>query len=160
MPGLGLSVVCASPRCILVRTCEMGSASFCDFADEETNPWRGFMGCWYSDDLQVVGLGWTPAILTLESTLFFFFFWVFIEFVIILLLFFYDFLFFWPWGMWDLRSPTRDQTCTPCIGRWSPNHWTTREVPGPTLLATALSSFDVQDPGSKLPVGLCISSKK
>ena len=25
---------------------------------------------------------------------------------------------------------TRDQTCVPCIGRQSLNHWTTREVPG------------------------------
>ena len=39
------------------------------------------------------------------------------------------FLVFWPRGMWDLSSLTRDQTCTPCIGRWSLNHWTTREVP-------------------------------
>ena len=39
-------------------------------------------------------------------------------------------LFFWPWGMWDLSSPTRDRTHTPCIGRQSFNHWTTREVPG------------------------------
>ena len=37
---------------------------------------------------------------------------------------------FWPWGMWDLSSPTKDWTCTPCFGRQSPNHWTTREVPG------------------------------
>ena len=53
---------------------------------------------------------------------------VFIDFVTILLLF--CVLFFWPQGMWDLSSPTRDRTCTPCIGRWSLNHWTTREVPG------------------------------
>ena len=33
----------------------------------------------------------------------------------------------WPWGMWI--SPTRDWTHTPCIGRQSLNHWTTREVP-------------------------------
>ena len=26
-------------------------------------------------------------------------------------------------------SLTRDQTCTPCIGRQTLNHWTTREVP-------------------------------
>ena len=32
-------------------------------------------------------------------------------------------------GMWDLSSPTRDRTCTPCSGRQSLNHWTTREVP-------------------------------
>ena len=51
---------------------------------------------------------------------------VFIEFVTILLLFYA--LFFWPWGMWDPSSPTRDWTCTPCIGRWSLNHGTTREV--------------------------------
>ena len=34
-----------------------------------------------------------------------------------------------PWSMWDLRSPTRDWTRTPCSGRWSLNHWTAREVP-------------------------------
>ena len=32
--------------------------------------------------------------------------------------------------MWDLSSPTRDQTCVPCIGRWILNHWTTRKAPG------------------------------
>ena len=31
--------------------------------------------------------------------------------------------------MWDLSSPTRDQTHAPCIEVWSLNHWTTREVP-------------------------------
>ena len=30
--------------------------------------------------------------------------------------------------MWVLISPTRDQTCTPCIGRGSLNQWTAREV--------------------------------
>ena len=40
---------------------------------------------------------------------------VFIEFVTILLLFYV--LVFWPRGTWDLSFPTRDQTCTPCIGR-------------------------------------------
>ena len=28
-----------------------------------------------------------------------------------------------------LSSLTRDQTCTPCTGRQSLNHWTTREAP-------------------------------
>ena len=51
---------------------------------------------------------------------------VFIEFVTILLLFYV--LVFWPRGMWDPNSPTQDGTHTPCIGRWSLNHWTTREV--------------------------------
>ena len=57
---------------------------------------------------------------------------VFIEFVTILLLFYV--LGFWPWGTWDLSSPTRNQTCTPCIGRWSLNHWTTRVVLLRTLI--------------------------
>ena len=39
------------------------------------------------------------------------------------------FLVFWPQRMWNLSFPTRDRTCTPCIGRWSLNHWTAREVP-------------------------------
>ena len=52
---------------------------------------------------------------------------VFIELATILLLFYA--LVPCPWGMWDLSSLTRDQTRTPCIGRWSLNHWTTREVP-------------------------------
>ena len=37
--------------------------------------------------------------------------------------------FFWPQGMWYLSSQTSDPTGTLCIGRQSPNHWTTREVP-------------------------------
>ena len=36
--------------------------------------------------------------------------------------------FFGHWGMWDLSSPTRDWTHTPCIGRQTLNHWTAREV--------------------------------
>ena len=51
---------------------------------------------------------------------------VFIEFVTILLLFYV--LVFWLQGTWDLSSLTRDRTCTPCFGRRSLNHWTTREV--------------------------------
>ena len=51
----------------------------------------------------------------------------FIEFVTILLLFYV--LVFWPQGMWDLSSPTRDRTRTLCIGRLRLNHWTAREVP-------------------------------
>ena len=34
-----------------------------------------------------------------------------------------------PHSMWNLSSPTRDQTRVPCIVRWILNHWTTREVP-------------------------------
>ena len=47
-----------------------------------------------------------------------------IEFVTILLLFYV--LVLWPRGMWYLSSPTRDRTCTPCIGLL--NHWTTRDL--------------------------------
>ena len=54
------------------------------------------------------------------------FFTVFIKSVTILLLFYV--LVFWPWGMWDLSSPTKDWTCTPCIGRQDLHHWTTREI--------------------------------
>ena len=43
------------------------------------------------------------------------FFKVFIEFVTTLLLFYV--LVFWPRGMWDLRSLTRDRAHTPCTGR-------------------------------------------
>ena len=31
--------------------------------------------------------------------------------------------------MWDLTSPTRDQTHVPCNRRQIPNQWITREVP-------------------------------
>ena len=31
--------------------------------------------------------------------------------------------FLWSRGMWNLSSPTGDQTRTPYIGRWSLNHW-------------------------------------
>ena len=50
---------------------------------------------------------------------------VFIEYVTMLLLFYV--LIFWPQSMWDFSSPARDQAHTPCIGRQSLNHWTTRE---------------------------------
>ena len=48
-------------------------------------------------------------------------------------------LVFWPQDMWDLSSSTRDQTCTPCFGRQSLNHYTSREVP--PVLGFARSSF-------------------
>ena len=51
---------------------------------------------------------------------------VFFEFVTVLLLFFV----FWPQGMWDLRSLTRQQTHIPWVGRGSLNHWSIKEVPG------------------------------
>ena len=32
-------------------------------------------------------------------------------------------------GIWNLSSHKSDKTHTACIGKWSLNHWTTREVP-------------------------------
>ena len=55
------------------------------------------------------------------------FFKVFIEFVSILLLFYA--LISLAANKWELSSLTKDQTCTPGLGRGSVNHWTTREVP-------------------------------
>ena len=52
---------------------------------------------------------------------------IFIEFVTTLFLFYA--LVFWPQGMWDLSSLTRDQTLISYIGRLSLNHSTAREVP-------------------------------
>ena len=69
---------------------------------------------------------------------------VIIEFFMIWPLFYGAFGLFvsWPQGMWDLSSLTRDQTCTLCIGRWSLNHWTTKEVPKSILFFKKISKFD------------------
>ena len=55
---------------------------------------------------------------------------VFIESVTIFLpLFFFVCFFFLAMRHVDLSSLTRDQTHTPCTGRWPLTHWTTRELP-------------------------------
>ena len=47
-------------------------------------------------------------------------------------------------SIWDLRSPTRDQTSIVCFGRWSLNHWTTRGIPELQLLRLWIkSSFSI-----------------
>ena len=56
--------------------------------------------------------------------------------------------------MWDLSFPTRDQTCSPCIGRWTLNHWTAGEVPlsafwSPAALHGNLSRQECQEPRGK-----------
>ena len=61
---------------------------------------------------------------------------VFIKFVTILLLF--NVLGFRPQGTWDLSVPARDQTHTSGIGRWSLNHWATREITRSFLSIVAL----------------------
>lgn len=40
---------------------------------------------------------------------------------------YFVFWFFGHQGLWHLSSPARDRTCTPYIGRWILNHWTTRK---------------------------------
>ena len=74
---------------------------------------------------------------------------VFIEFVTILLLFYV--LVFWPRGMWDLSSPTRNQTLTPCIERRSLNHWTAREVPSFEIRSQATPLLRVKLPVPQRP---------
>ena len=51
--------------------------------------------------------------------------------------------------MWDHNSPTRDGMHTPCTGRWSLNHWTSREVPRLRLLL--LSHFSPVRPHRRQP---------
>ena len=38
-------------------------------------------------------------------------------------------LVFWPQGVWNLSTPTRDWTCNSCTGKRSLNHLIAREVP-------------------------------
>ena len=66
---------------------------------------------------------------------------VFIEFVTILLLFYLSV--FCLRGMWDLSTPTRDGTSTPCFGRQCLNHWTAREVLHGTLLTKQFSTANL-----------------
>ena len=49
-----------------------------------------------------------------------------------------------PRSLWELSSPTRDQTCIPCVGRQIPNHWTTREVPEIIILYWLTNGQDVE----------------
>ena len=52
-------------------------------------------------------------------------------------------------SMQDPSSPIRDETCVPFVGRWSLNHWTTREVP-------SLQSFFSKFSSSKAESVLCL----
>ena len=89
-------------------------------------------------------------ITTSAQTAFFFkifFFWrgPFLKSLLNLLQYCFCFMFlvFWPQGMWDLSSPTRDQTGTPRIGRWSLNHWPAREVPPDSLYYSISDSLSL-----------------
>ena len=84
---------------------------------------------------------------------------VFIEFVTILFLFYV--LGFSPGGMWDLSTPTRNQTATSFIERQSLSHWTTREVPHILNPYTQTHTYSLShvhtDTHSLLPFPLCFS---
>ena len=41
----------------------------------------------------------------------------------------FHFIFWLPYGMWELSSLTREQTWVPAVEAQSPNHWTTGESP-------------------------------
>ena len=58
--------------------------------------------------------------------------------------------------MWDLISPTRDQTYIPCIGRQILNHWTTRKVPDIPIVHLMSSSFLVSFLGYHVTFGFCV----
>ena len=51
--------------------------------------------------------------------------------------------------MWDLSSPTRDWTHTPCIRVWSCKHWITREV-----LRQVSSNLRMRHKGFHLSLGI------
>ena len=67
--------------------------------------------------------------------------------------FFVCFFFFWLWEVWDLSYPTRNETCTPCIGRQSLNHKTIRDV------SSTYSLSDRSVPGAHLGAGDALISK-
>ena len=52
--------------------------------------------------------------------------------------------------MQDPSSPARDQTCVPCIGRHSPNHWTAREAPEPGVFLVPVPWLCTSSAGSAL----------
>ena len=49
--------------------------------------------------------------------------------------------------MWDLSSPTRDQTTTPETEEWILNHWITREVPSVQFSSVTQSCLTLQPHG-------------
>ena len=51
------------------------------------------------------------------------------------------FCFFGCEALYDLSFPTRDHAHTPCIGRRSLNHWTTRDVLLPFFKFTKINDF-------------------
>ena len=99
----------------------------------------GLLSQWDSRDCEVLAWNrpraqWMLATVLCQFFFKIFFFWPghifkdFIDFVTILLLF-YVLAFGHKTCLWDFSSPPREWSCTPCAGRQSCNHWSTREVP-------------------------------
>ena len=61
------------------------------------------------------------------------FWWPILKFLFNLLQYYFCFFFFWPRGMCNLSSLTRDWPHSPCIGSWSLNHWASWEIPGVSI---------------------------
>lgn len=62
-----------------------------------------------------------------------------------------------PHDMWDLSPLTRDQTHipSPCIVRWIPNHWTTREAQGARIAHLVVGAVGTPlEHGREYPIGL------
>ena len=77
----------------------------------------------------------------------------FIEFCYNIFCFLCFLFFFWLWDVWDLSYLTRNETCTPCIGRQSLNHQTNRDV------SSTYSLSDRNVPGAPLGAGDALISK-
>ena len=103
---------------------------------------------------------WTSLPLwSLFSYRFFFLCGPFLKSLLNLLQYCFCFMFwlFWPQCIWDLSSPTRDQTHTPCTGRWSLNHWTIWEVPMQPFLIVLLDfCFSTSEPYTTLCKGMAL----
>ena len=79
----------------------------------------------YFFDSNHMNMIWYPCVF-FKIVLMWTIFKVFIEFILVHNIAY--FFMFWPQGMWDLSSLTRDQTCAACIGGLRFNYWTAREV--------------------------------
>ena len=62
--------------------------------------------------------------------------------------------FSWAWGVWGPSFPTRNRTCTLCIGRQSPNYWTTREVPRRWIYIPRVRWFCLRTSGYSVSLGV------
>ena len=80
-------------------------------------------------------------------------YWILLQYYFCFLCFLVLLCFFWLWDVWDLSYLTRNETCTPCIGRQSLNHQTIRDV------SSTYSLSDRNVPGAHLGAGDALISK-